>query len=197
MPDPTPMSAAQSQVRDEPGMGRVEIFPLATDEAALLALLEQVFGTYWRSIHFGPIIQGAAWEVKAPGAPRKISLLDGYATVDFGPWHFHICIGPTAGIGSAPTPPELAQHRRCRRAELYRTFNRNSGAPNSWGLRLFNGKDEQQLTVLLPNPFLSDEGKTLRPPQWERLAAWDELRRRWLGLDPDPVDRSGTGFTHG
>ena len=33
---------------------------------------------------------------------------------------------------------------------------------------------------------------------WSRLALWDHLRRRWLGLaDPDPFDRSGHGFQHG
>ena len=35
-----------------------------------------------------------------------------------------------------------------------------------------------------------------RTPQWERLAAWDDLRQRCLGLAPDPFDRTGTGFVH-
>jgi hypothetical protein len=190
------MSAA-ARIADEPGMGRIEIFALDTGEATLLALIRHVFATYWASIHFGTLIQGAAFEVKAPGAPRNIALLDGYVTVDFGTWHFHLCIGPTVGLGSAPTPPALAAHRRCRRAELYRTFNRKTGAPNSWGLRLFNGKDEQQMTVLLPSPFLSDEGKPLAAPDWTRLAAWDDLRQRFLGLAPDALDRTGSGFVHG
>jgi hypothetical protein len=189
--------AAASHTADEPGMGRVEIFPLDTGEETLFALVKRVFETYWPSIHFGTLIQGAAWEVKAPGAPRKIAMLDGYVTIDFGAWHCHLCIGPTTGIGSTPTPPDLAAHRRCRRAELYRTFNRHSGAPNTWGLRLFNGKDEQQMTVMLPSPFLGDDGKPLRAPDWQRLAAWDDLRQRFLGLPPDPLDRTGTGFTHG
>jgi hypothetical protein len=57
---------------------------------------------------------------------------------------------------------------------------------------------EQQITILLPNPFLSADGdKILKQPDWSRLAVWDELRRRWLGLaDPDPVDRSGRAFRH-
>ncbi len=178
-------------------MGKLEVFPLDTSEAALFALIKHLFETYWSSIQFGTLIQGAAWEVKAPGAPRKIGLLDGYITVDFGAWHFHLCIGPTTGLGGEPTPPELAAHRRCRRAELYRGFNRKTGAPNTWGLRLYNGKDEQQMTVMLPNPFLSDDSRPLAPPQWDRLAAWDDLRRRWLKLEPDPLDRTGTGFVHG
>ncbi len=188
---------AAPRLEDEPGLGRVEIFPLATDEPALFQLIRHVFETYWRSIVFGTLIQGAAWEVRAPGPPGKIGLLDGYVTVDFGAWHFHLCIGETKGVGAAPTPPALARHRRCARAELYRGLNPKTGAPNTWGFRMFNGAGEQQITVFLPSPFLGDDGKPLKPPRWERLAAWDDLRKRWLDLDPDPFDRTGTGFVHG
>jgi hypothetical protein len=191
------MLAPSPHIVDEPGMGRVEIFPVAADEPVLMALIKHVFEAYWESIHFGTLIQGAAWEVKAPGAPRKIGLLDGYVTVDFGAWHFHLCIGETTGVGASPTPPALARHRRCGRAELYRGLNPKTGAPNLWGFRMFNGADEQQMTVFLPSPFLGDDGKPLRPPRWERLACWDDLRQRFLGLGPDPFDRTGTGFVHG
>jgi hypothetical protein len=65
-------------------------------------------------------------------------------------------------------------------------------------LQLFNGADEQQITVLLPNPFL--EAKTdrfLKEPDWSRLALWDKLRARWFGLrEPDPIDRSASRFRH-
>ena len=105
---------------DEPGMGRLEIWDLAIGEPSLEALLRDVFGNWWQGIHFGILIQGAAWEIKAPAAPRKIAMMDGYMTVDFGPWHFHLCIGETRGTPRTPTPPDLARHRRTRRAELYR-----------------------------------------------------------------------------
>ncbi|MBV8651182.1 MAG: hypothetical protein JO255_06920, partial [Alphaproteobacteria bacterium] len=89
-------------------------------------------------------------------------------------------------------------HRRTSRAELYRRLSR-AGTPISWGLRLFNGKDEQQITILLPNPFLHPEtDKVLKVPDWSRLALWDRLRARWFGLDePDPFDRSAKRFGHG
>ena len=135
--------------------------------------------------------------IRAPHAPTHIGVFDGYLTVAFGISHFHLCIGAHAGSKSQPTPPELAHHRRTARAELYRRLDR-AGAPVSWGLRLFNGRDEQQVTILLPNPFLSRDGeKLLTVPDWSRLALWDRLRSRWLGLaEPDPRDRSGHGFSH-
>ena len=100
----------------EPGLGTLEVFGLETSEAALLALLTDVFQNHWQSIHFGPLIEGAAWEIATPNPPRKMVMLDGYLTVDFGPWHFHLCIGPHRGSAGAPVSPALAAHRRTTRA---------------------------------------------------------------------------------
>ncbi|TVR66092.1 MAG: hypothetical protein EA420_02105, partial [Candidatus Competibacteraceae bacterium] len=165
----------------EPGNGTLEIFPLPTDTELLRTLIADVFQNYWDQIYFGTAVQGAVWEVRAPNAPQRISMLDGYLTVDFGHWHFHLCIGEHRGARSQPCSPELARHRRTARAELYRQL-REDGCPHSWGLRLFNGQNEQQMTVFLPNPYLTVEQKILKEPRWEHLALWDHLRQTYLGL---------------
>ena len=188
---------AHSRTVFELGNGSLEIFDLETSESALFEMLEDIFNNYWQEIDFGILIQGAAWEIKASQKPERVSLYDGYLTVDFGTWHFHICIGENKGSKNHPTDPDLKIHRRTSRAELYRQLN-EQGTPNSWGLRLYNGKDEQQLTVFLPNPFLTPEMALAKEPDWSRLALWDRLRERWLGLtEPDPFDRTGRGFQHG
>jgi hypothetical protein len=87
--------------------------------------------------------------MRATAPPAHIGLLDGYLTVVFGHSHFHLCIGETKGSRRNPTPEVLAHHRRAARAELYRQIGAG-GAPVSWGLRLFNGAGEQQITILLP-----------------------------------------------
>ncbi|MHC5705262.1 DUF7676 family protein [Streptomyces tirandamycinicus] len=184
------MTTIEPAVVDTPGGGTQHVWPLPVDEATLLDLVTTVFTDHWQHIHFGPIIEGAAWEVGAPGAPTAITMNDGYATVDFGAWHFHLCIGEHTASG-----PELGRIRRCSRAELYRSLG-SDGAPVSWGVRLFNGRDEQMMTVLLPNPFLTDRQDILEEPDFSRLAAWDALRERFLGLAPDPLDRTGKGFRH-
>ena len=190
-------TATRSQTVTDPDGATVEIFPLPTDEGSLEALLRDLFEQHWDKITFGPLIQGAAWEIRAPHAPTQVGLLDGYLTVAFGASHFHLCIGPHKGTRSNPTPAALARHRRTGRAELYRRLDK-SGAPVSWGLRLFNGHNEQQVTILLPNPFLSADDKVLKTPDWSRLELWDRLRARWLGAtELDPLDRSGRGFSHG
>jgi hypothetical protein len=175
----------------------IDVFPLPVEEAALEALLRDLFENHWREITFGPIIQGAAYEFKASSPPTHIGTFDGYLTIAFGAPHFHICIGEHKGAPSNPASRALARHRRTSRAELYRRLDR-SGAPVSWGLRLFNGAGEQQITVLLPNPFLDqDSERCLQTPEWSRLGLWDSLRARWLGFtEPDPVDRTGKGFRH-
>lgn len=175
----------------------LEVFALPTDATSLESLLRALFEQHWHEITFGPIIQGAAWEMHATEAPSKVKMFDGYLTVAFGVPHFHICIGEHKGPHNNRVSAALAHHRRTGRAELYRRLSR-TGTPVSWGLRLFNGKDEQQITILLPNPFLHPEtDKILKLPDWSRLALWDRLRARWLGLNqPDPFDRSGLGFRH-
>ena len=191
-------AAMRSERVTDPDGATVEVFSLPTDEASLEKLFCDLFENHWDKITFGPLIQGAAWEIRAPHAPTDLGMLDGYLTVAFGASHFHLCIGPHKGPRNSPTPEALAHHRRTARAELYRRLDQ-SGAPVSWGVRLFNGHDEQQTTILLPNPFLSpDADKILERPDWSRLDLWDHLRARWLGTaEPDPLDRSGRGFSHG
>jgi hypothetical protein len=174
---------------DEPGNGTVEIFSLPTDEATLVDVVTAVFTDWWAHIHFGVLVPGAAWEVAAPNAPVRIATLDGYVTVDFGRWHFHLCLGEHTASG-----PELGRIRRCSRAELYRILY--DGRPGSWGLRLFNAEDTQLMTVMFPHPWLDDTQKPLHEPDWDRLQAWDAIRERFLGLPADPLDRTATGFRH-
>lgn len=189
------MAAPTLRTAREPGMGDLEILPLPVDEPALFALLEDLFVHHWREIVFGSLIQGAVFELRAAAPPTRVSLLDGYLTVAFGESHLHVCIGEHRGSRRHPVSPELARHRRTARAELYRSLD-PEGAPVSWGLRLFNGAGEQQLTVFLPNPFLDDTGRIRSEPDWSRLALWDDLCARTLGRASDPKDRSARRFFH-
>ena len=100
---------------DEDG-ATIEVFALPTDAASLEELLRDLFENHWREITFGPIIQGAAWELRANEPPSTAKMFDGYLTVAFGVPHFHICIGETRGMRNNPTPPEVAQRRRTARA---------------------------------------------------------------------------------
>lgn len=183
-------------IEHEPGVGLVERFPIATDEATLHRLFVDLFENHWRDIVFGSLVQGAVFEIHAPNAPTRIVLNDGYLTVNFGAWHFHLCIGAHKGSSRNPTEEALARWRRCTRAEFFRIHAEEVGGPTSWGLRFFNGRDEQQMTVFLPNPFLGPDDRVEKTPDWSRLALWDRLRTTYLGLGPDPKDRAAKRFWH-
>src|SRR2546430_14674054 len=76
-------------------------------------LLTELFTEHWAEITLGPLVEGAAYEIRFTAAP-KVSMLDGYMTVDTGAWHFHLCVGEHRGTRS----PDLARIRRvARRSE--------------------------------------------------------------------------------
>jgi len=78
------MTNPNPAIVDADGGGREQVWPLPTDEQSLLDLIHLCFEQYWDDIWFGILVQGAAWEVAAPNPPKRISMYDGYATVDFG-----------------------------------------------------------------------------------------------------------------
>ncbi|HWF61617.1 MAG TPA: hypothetical protein VN666_15085 [Nitrospira sp.] len=164
-------------IEDIDGMGYEYEFMEPT-EGKLLALLTELFETHWSHIVFGPCIQGAVFEVRVPTAAKKISMLDGYLTVDFGDWHFHLCIGQHQGTKANPAPKALAQMRRASKAVFFRSLGRVC-AGGSWGFRMWNGVDEQMLTVFFPNPYLDERFKPQKP-DWTKLKLWNDMRMKYL-----------------
>jgi hypothetical protein len=139
-------------------------------------LLTEVFRDHWAEIFAGPVVEGAAYEIRFT-TPPKLSMLDGYLTVDTGTWHFHLCVNDHHGAAT----PEQARVRRVARAAFFHTDG-GTCVPAAWGLRLWNGHGEQMVTVFFPNPWLDDEGEQRRrEPRWDRTALWEDLRRRYAG----------------
>lgn len=135
-------------------------------------LLTEIFTDHWAEVFAGPIIEGAAYEIRFPEAP-KLSMLDGYLTVDVGAWHFHLCVNDHRGAAS-----DLARVRRVARAAFFRTEG-GSCVPGSFGLRLWNGRGEQMITIFFPNPHLDDELRRVREPRWEKTRLWQSLREQY------------------
>jgi len=76
--------------------------------------------------------------------------------------------------------PALARVRRVARAAFFRSEG-GSCVPGSWGLRLWNGRGEQMITVFFPNPWLDDDQRRVRAPRWEKTALWEVLKARYTG----------------
>jgi len=152
---------------------RDESWDVPVDGNRIERLMTELLEHHWADVTIGPLIEGAAWEIRF-ASPPKLSMMDGYLTVDTGPWHFHLCVNDHAG---APTP-ERAMRRRVARASFYRESG-HACVPTSWGLRLWNGHGEQMVTILFPNPYFDVEGGMLPEPRWERVQLWEELRSRY------------------
>ena len=88
-------------------------------------------------------------------------------TVDLGPWHFHLCLND-----HRETTPEAAAIRRVGRAAFFRSSG-GGHTPTTWGLRLWNGRGEQMVTVLFPSPYYDERFERLPEPDWSKTALWE------------------------
>jgi hypothetical protein len=193
------MTAPTPAICDNLDGTRTEFFEVDVGEAPLLALLKEVFEEHWDRVIFGPCIEGAVFEGRFPARPR-VSLLDGYVTVEVGgseSWHFHLCIGPHRGTPTLPTPPELARWRRCARATFFRNHDR-AGRASAWGVRMWNGREEQMLTIFFPNPWLDPaRQRYVDTPDWSRLELWMRMRERYAGVPVEaPPENAEPPRTH-
>ena len=167
-----------------------EVWPLPLDRDWLFALFSELFGEHWDKLTWGPLIPGAAYELKCPGKPEKITLSPlGYFTCHWGAkGHFHLCLG----AGPAMAPDE-AVRRSPARVELVRRLDAEE-MPISWSIRMFNGAGDPQISIYLPNPFLRPEDRIAETPEWDRLTLWDDLFPRLTGQPTDGRDRMGKGY---
>ena len=171
-----------------------DIWALPNDEEFLCRLFTDLFGNYYDKLCWGPLLTGAAYELKAPGKPKKIESSDGFLTVHWGDkGHFHLCIGVIRIPPDRANAAEMIAHRRPGRVELFRGLDRDD-LPNTWGLRMFNGKDEPQITVFFPNPYVTKDDEVTNAADWSRIEVWEELLPRYTGNAPDGLDRQSQGF---
>jgi hypothetical protein len=152
-----------------------EYTDIPLEPGRLERLFRELFERHWQKIVFGPCIQGAVFEIRLTEPPQKVAMLDGYLTVDTGAWHLHLCIGQHI---DAPSP-EIIRQRQTSRAAFFHDQRPHGCVRGTWGLRLWNGLGEQMITVFFPNPYLTDEQRFQKEPDWNRLTLWEQLRQRY------------------
>ena len=170
---------AQSQIVHNPDGSTTEYTDIPLVSGHLERLFRELFEDHWRQIVFGPCIQGAVFEIRLTQPPAKIAMLDGYLTVDTGAWHLHLCIDTHANAPSA----EIIRHRQTSRAAFFHDSRPGGCVPGTWGLRLWNGLNEQMITVFFPNPHLTDEQRWRKEPDWSRLTLWRQLREKYTNAE--------------
>ena len=140
--------------------------PVAGDHVE--RLMREVFEEHWAHVSAGPIIEGSAWEIRFTSRP-KLSMLDGYLTVDPGSWHFHLCVNDHQ---AAPSP-ELARVRRVARAAFFRTEG-GSCVPGSWESAPFGRQCREFDTLRVLSKYRSSTEAALlsaAPPRARRAPA--------------------------
>jgi hypothetical protein len=160
---PTPLPRLPSADIEE---RRVSLRPEETR-----TVLAELFGMHWHEIRFGILGGGAEWEIRAAQPPRLVPLNDGTVTLHFGGWHMHLRVADRPGL-------DRADPERVHRLVFFRLLDEKR-SPTDWGLAFVNGRGEQQLAVLLPNPLRGEDDRPLPRPDWTRLALWNHLRRRY------------------
>lgn len=146
-------------------------------------LFRDLYENRWNQLRFGPCVQGAVFELVLTEKP-KVTMLDGYLTVDTGPWHFHLCVGTYEAKAThmevkRDKLEEDARQRRVGKAAFVRNLDA-SNAPRSWSLRFWNGLGEQMISIFLPSPFLNEKLQRVNEPDWSRLELWENLRKEYL-----------------
>ena len=109
----------------EGGRRALQVWDMPTDETFLSEFLTDMFSNYWDQIIFGPIIEGAAYELSCPSKPTTCRVFDGYLTVSFGGPHFHLCVGDCKGSPKDPTPEDLMRRRRPSKARIFRRLDKD------------------------------------------------------------------------
>ena len=174
-----PMSTIE--VSPDGAMVRYSFFE--PDETVLRELIDDLFLNHWSRIVFGPSVEGAIFEIHFE-APPKLSFADGYLTADLGAWHFHLSLGP----GKRPASEVLPLKGSVARAAVFERRSEGDHGIRSWGVRLWNGYDQQMITIWLPNACLSDDRKkVLKERDWSKLELYYKLRHQLLG-EPIPSD---------
>src|SRR5437867_11589009 len=76
-------------------------------------LLTELFTEHWPAVTVGPLVEGAAYEIRFTVA-AEVSMLDGYMTIETGTWHFHLCVGDLRGRPSSGVARLRRVARRAR-----------------------------------------------------------------------------------
>jgi hypothetical protein len=172
---------------DNPDGSQTRYSYFDASEETLIRLTRELFEDHWRRLTVGPWVLGAVFELTFDRAP-KVTIANGYLTVDAGAWHFHLCIANYKGSGL----PESHLLRRVSKVAFYDWRGDGSIKERSSGIRMWNGYGEQMTTIFFPHVLLGETSHTVGPPNWENLRLYYEYRRRYLG-ESIPTDLEATG----
>ena len=150
--------AARHELIDNPDGSQTRYSYFDASEETLVRLVRELFQDHWPRLTVGPWVLGAVFELTFDRAP-KVTIENGYLTVDAGAWHFHLCIANYKGSGS----PESHLLRRVSKVAFYDWRGDGSIKERSSGIRMWNGYGEQMTTIFFPHVLLGETSHTVGP----------------------------------
>lgn len=181
------MTSVHHELQHLPDGSQVRYSYFDADEANLERLLRDIFEHHWQRMTVGPWVPGAVYELSFEKAP-EVRIAKGYATIDAGAWHFHLCIGQSRG----KEPPEALAQRRVAKVAFYDWRGDGSVKQRSSGIRLWNGYGDQMATIFFPHVLLHATERKIGKLNWNNLALYYEFRQRYLGENlPENLELAG------
>lgn len=153
-------------------------------EVALGDLLQELYENHWQDIMTTYLIPGGVFELFSK-QPKRVSILQGYLTVDTGDWHLHICVSEPKihDVKDVDKQKEIARQRMVKRgAFIHVKRGKKACTSESWYLRLWNGNDEQVVNIAFPSPHYDSDFKRLKEPDWTRVELWKSMCEKYLGI---------------
>ena len=176
------MTIRAPQRRTEPDGTPVDVFALPTDAQSLEALLRDLFENHWSEIVFGPIIQGAAFEIHVD---RRADAHRPARRLSHRRFRAHAFPRLHRRDERPAQPADAAGARACtgaRRARSCIAASRNMRAnvlePAAVQRR---GRAAARRAVAQSLPS-SGNGENSAGARLVAARLWDALRARWLGL---------------
>jgi hypothetical protein len=181
------MTFPHHELQQLPDGSQVRYSYFDAGEANLEKLLREIFEHHWQRIAVGPWVPGAIYELAFDQKP-EIRISKGYATIDAGAWHFHICIGKTTG----KQPAEALARRRVAKVAFYDWRGDGSVKQRSSGIRMWNGYGDQMATIFFPHVLLAEKERKIGKLNWNNLALYYDFRHRYLGeAVPEDLEAAG------
>jgi len=153
-----------------------QTWPLSTKPNDLAQLLTELFTQHWQAIEFGPLVAGANYCWRCPGAAKSIELTGSYFNASFSDGQFlQICIA-----GNRSTLIEQQRPEAPSQALLFKNFD-SSERLVSCGFEIYNNAFEPMISIRFISQSVANNTHASSP--LSGLATWQVIYNKWLTRD--------------
>lgn len=115
-----------------------------------LSLYLDLFLKYWDKMNFGQCIPGAIFELSLPAKPQNITYRDGFLIIYLpnSAGHLHLAVNELTSASNFEIEKRVDL---CKKIAFFKGFTAQSKSATDYGIRFWNGKNNQILNVFFGN----------------------------------------------